>query len=425
MLYSLIDFKRAFTYYIVYQLFLSNNITFVQLPGIPLLTIDTAMLLGFIALYYFYYKKRYKATYSFPFIKPLIFIGIVYTIAFFFSAAGMNVALSQYALQMCSQVFFPILIWNILEKKDDAQVLIKILSIVFIFICLYAIVEWMTESNPFIEYEQSLISDSNRVFNGIYDDNEFRGRRVQSVFEHPIGGGVNFAIYAIMVFTILFKYPFIYKIQKIHIATAVICLICVVLTNSRGPILFCLIGTMSYINIKNARFRYGAIAALIAFIVIAPYFTQYGDTVLSLFSSSVRKNYVGSDEKMRIEQFVSAFSLIKDSPVWGVGFNFTKAALNRYYMQGLLGLESLWLWAIVQCGLLGVISTFYYMCSTLVIPIKRYASYTVFWIFAAYWISASLTSFPGMKMGLFYFVAFLFLRSKLNMDSNNYKKKYG
>lgn len=408
----MMNYKRAFVYYLVYQLFLSSNITFLQLPGIPLLTVDTALMFWFLALYYIKYRKRLKSTSGFPFKKPLLCIGVVYTIAFVFSAAGMSVALSQYAFQLCSQVFMPMIIWNLFEDRNDIKFTIKLLSVVFIPICVYALIEWQIGSNPLVEYEQSLINDTNRAINGIYGDNDFRGRRVQSVFEHPIGGGVNFAMFALLIFTIYFKYPYISKINKIQLVTATISILCVLLSNSRGPILFCIIGMLAFVDFKNKKFKYGLIIAIVTITFILPYLSQYYDTVLSIFSSSVRKNYVGSDTNMRLEQFASAFALIIESPLWGVGFNFTKASLNATYIQGLLGLESLWLWAIVQCGILGVLSTAYYMFSTLIIPVKKYASYTVFWIFAAYWVSASLTSFPGMKMGLFYFVTFLFLRSK-------------
>lgn len=418
ILYSLKDYTKAFLFFLVYQLFLGSNITIVQLSGIPLLQLETFMMFWFILLYWTRRKKINTDISKFPLRFPMILLTLSYTISLVFSIAGIIVAAPQYATQLCQQAILPFLIWKVVYKHQHYRLLYKTFTICFFFICAYAIVEWIIGENPLQEYEQSLITDKSRVTNGIYGDNDFRGLRVQSVFEHPIGGGVNFALYAILIFTTFIWLPMTYKIKKMHICIAFLCIACVVLSNSRGPILFMVIGCLAFVNTKNRRFwMYAGLAICIA-ILVAPLFSQYFDTIMSIFCPSVRKNFVGSDENMRINQFSSAFLLMSQSPVWGIGFNFFKElGKNNILVSGLLGLESIWLWAIVQCGIFGIISHVILAYYSIIKVPRFYKSIPMFAVMFAYWVSASLTSFPGMKIGFLYVVVFLFIK-----QSKTYKK---
>ena len=88
------------------------------------------------------------------------------------------------------------MIWEIYEDKADYKRLYKYITIVMLISCVYAFIEFFIKRNPLALYEATLNKDESRIILGLYT-NEQRGYRVQSIFEHAIGAGINWAIYAI------------------------------------------------------------------------------------------------------------------------------------------------------------------------------------------------------------------------------------
>ena len=74
ILYSLKNYKQGFFLFLAFRLFLNNNINLINLPGVPLLTLEVFMSI-FFALLYVIKRKRYSrviTTSPLPFNKVFI-----------------------------------------------------------------------------------------------------------------------------------------------------------------------------------------------------------------------------------------------------------------------------------------------------------------------------------------------------------------
>lgn len=71
-----------------------------------------------------------------------------------------------------------------------------------------------------------------------YSVDDVRGYRVQSVFEHAIGAGVNFILYILFVLILLVKIGIKTKWRNILYIICILSAMAAIFSNSRTPILF-------------------------------------------------------------------------------------------------------------------------------------------------------------------------------------------
>lgn len=407
--YSISHFKKGFFYFLIYRMMLVQNITMISLPGVPLLTLEVFMSLFFVMMFLIHRKRLRKEKESFPFIVPFIALTFSWTVSMIFAIAGIGNAFSAYIKDVCGDMLLIYIMWKLIENEKDFKFLIKGFVVLVFFSCLYGIFEGLIESNPLSEYEMSFNSDDERTLNYDYSKDVWRGYRVKSFFEHAIGGGVMWAI-SITMLLFSFGRKEIRPISKMMaICIIALCLICILLTKSRGPILFLLISGIGFIRIKSRIFFFLVIFGILILYAGWPFFGQFTDNILSIFSSKAQENVGGSGSAMRIEQLSAAYLLMLQSPVWGLGFKFQNV-LNNALTDSLLGSESMWFTILPTFGLLGIVAYLilaYY--SIITIP-KKYHSRELFFFTLAYWVVGSLTSLPGLKMYYYYFVMFLIIK---------------
>ena len=92
ILYSLKNYKQGFFLFLAFRLFLNNNINLINLPGVPLLTLEVFMSI-FFALLYVIKRKRYSrviTTSPLPFNKVFIWVLLSYVVSSFISIAGIQ-----------------------------------------------------------------------------------------------------------------------------------------------------------------------------------------------------------------------------------------------------------------------------------------------------------------------------------------------
>ena len=83
ILYSLKNYKQGFFLFLAFRLFLNNNINLINLPGVPLLTLEVFMSI-FFALLYVIKRKRYSrviTTSPLPFNKVFIWVLLSYVVS--------------------------------------------------------------------------------------------------------------------------------------------------------------------------------------------------------------------------------------------------------------------------------------------------------------------------------------------------------
>lgn len=404
---ALRNFKKGFYYFLFYKVCLVTNITVVSVPGIPLLTLDMLMSMVFLALYYKDKNKLRVERRPFPLKKPFAWIAVTYFISTVFAYIGFVGAFSQYVGQMITNLAFTWLMWKVVDRRDFAY-LLKGLSVMFLISCLYAFYEKTTHNNPIQQYETTLVNDASRAIDFLVDDDPNRGYRVQSYFEHAIGAGINWSMFIVM----FFSFSVVYKLRlksRLALLTALLCIPCVFFSNARGPLVFLFIGALSFVDIKNRRFYMLTVVGVVLLVVAYPLFSDYMDNVLSIFNSKAQDKVGGSNAEMRFDQLEAAWSLMMQSPVFGLGYKFMNV-LQTELVRRLLGFESMWFTIFTQFGLLGAFANVMLAYYSLVKIPRHYHSKPLLFFSLAYWVTASLTSVPGILMYLYYLILILFIK---------------
>ena len=425
ILYSFRNFKKAFLVFLLYDLFLNTNINFLSIPGVPILTVEDVLIMVFAVEFFIRYGTNKGGPYAqtrnnFPFKTPFIILTISWTISTVFALVGFAGAVSAYVKQILEYVIMTYLIWRIINDKRDLIFLLRGFTFLFLLCGIYELYEIATQSNPLSDYETSLVQDQTRAIDfGNYEDEQDRGFRAKSVFAHPIGSGINFGLYIIISLFFLMKAKINIKTNKLLVlATCLLSLACIIMTKSRGPYLFLLIGAFSFINLKSGKFYRYAFIMLLALVVLLPYFSDQLDIFKSLFSADAQEKVGGSDANMRFEQLTVAIGIMSMSPLYGLGFKFL-SEMSTAVTVGLLGGESVWFQVLPQFGILGILAYLFMIYWTVVKLPKKYKSASIFFIGMAYWLVISMTSVPGMQVYLYYLALILVIKYQMGCFNDN------
>lgn len=402
------NFKKGFYFFLFYKVLLVTNITVLSIPGIPLLTLDMFLTALFLILYFQKKQKMHLEYVQFPYSKPFKWMAISYFLSTLFAYIGFAGAFSQYIGQILTEFVFAWLMWKIIDREDIGYI-IKGLTFMFFLSCMYAFYEKFTLTNPIQKYELTLVNDASRAIDFLASDDINRGYRVQSFFEHAIGAGVNWGMFIVLYFSLTTIYKYKLK-SKFCLITAILCIPCVFFANARGPLVFLMVSALSLVDLKNKNFYRLVIVGVILLAVVSPLLSDYFDNLLSIFDSKAQEKVGGSNADMRFDQLDASIELMKQSPLLGLGYKFMNV-LHTNLVSRLLGFESIWFRVLTQFGLLGTFVNLmlaYY--SLIKIPIQ-YKSRPLLFFSLAYWISASLTSLPGILIYLYYLILIIFIKT--------------
>lgn len=345
-----------------------------------------------------------------PYFQPLKMVAVAYLISTFFSIAGLSASISAYVKDICNMVLMPWMVWKVVNSREDFSFLIRGLCIAMAITCLYGFYEKIIQANPLVAYETTLVQDSSKVLDFRYDIDEYRGYRVQSVFEHPIGAGVNWAMFAVFSFFLATQYKQWRQYKFALVTVGSMCTLCVFFTSSRGPLLFFIIAALLFVNFRSKKFYKLLFITIIAVCCLSFFVNDsFFYNLLSIFDSSYQDKVGGSNADQRFGQLDAVLHLFWQSPIWGLGYKFFNVVQNAD-VRALLGMESIWFRVLTQFGLLGFLANIYLMYYSLIKIPRKFKRPPIFWISAAYWIVATMTSLPGYHSYLYYLIIFYFIK---------------
>lgn len=399
-IYSFYDFKKGFIFFLGLKYLLVTNITVISIPGVPLLTLNNLLTIWFILLFSFKRKNISCAKMSLPWLTPFILLCATWICCAVFSMSGVIRELSAVLNNVIQEVLFIWVTWEVIETREDFLSVFKILTFLTLVSCLYGFYEYSIQENPLNVYEKTLNKDTAKVVNFSYITETIRGYRVRSVFEHPIGAGVNWAMYVAFVAMAYIQYEDKLIGRIPYILTAFLCIPGIILTKMRSGYFFLMIAIFACFNIKKSKFYVLVIMGIIAIIILWPLIMPNIGAVLSIFTGD---RYAGSDASTRFDQFDAAFELLKLSPITGLGEKFGEV-ISGPLVKRLLGLESIWLKVIVSYGLLGVLAYIFTVFYSVILIPNYFRSKPMMFIALAYWLTYSLTSFPGVHTYMFYMI---------------------
>lgn len=402
------DFKKGYSIFLIFQMFWYQSTIFM----IGSFNLTTYVFCPTIIFFIYLHKRINFKESNIHCPYNLAFIGVV--ISFFvtsvFAYAGFVTELSR-SISIILRTYLLIWIsWNVFDDKNDFKYLYKLLTYLFLFATVYGLIEYATHLNVLLDYKISMSGDSLHK----YDENNLRGYRLTSIFEHPIGAGMNFGLFSMFTFTSWIKYNEKLPNYKLAIIVALLCIPCILLTKMRSAIVFTVLLSLSFIDFKFFKRKKSYILIAIVIFALPFMWNVVQDNlyiITSIFTSKVRNTQVGgSSTEMRLEQLDAAINLMKMSPIGGLGETFKGLLINQYTILS-REFESIWLEQIAMHGIFGICTTIILIIwTTIVVPLK-YKSYSAFVFAGAYWLTYTMSSVPSFRIVLLYLAEFYFIKN--------------
>lgn len=412
IIFMFFNFKKSFLIFAFFKIILNSNINLVNLPGVPLLTLELVCNLCF-AFYFFSIKKSLNKGRNFPLLNSFLLILISLFLSTIFSTVGFGSAITRTIKIVFNDLIFVYLLWSVLSTIKDIQFIIKGFLVMFLFLTIYGFVEKITGLNPINDYNISLNENGGQVTNWEYSEDGRLGMgRVRSAIIHPIGLGVCLAGLLFLFYGVIINYRRVWRLNAIKVVIVFLLGICVLFfTNSRSPLVFFGIIFLSFLNFnKKSTYQY-LFMGMVVFSLGYSNFEIYLENITSLFSANgSSENVGGSNIEMRINQFVSALNLLDGYYLLGLGI---KSLQDLYGNDsGILGAESIWISLAIERGFLGVLAHIVFLISVLKMGIGR--SKLPIWFFTIGWlILTTISSTPGC--GISFFLTIIIILSKLDI----------
>lgn len=406
ILYAIQNFNRSFLLYMLLEVVWYPQAKLLDISGLPAIPISLVM--SFFYVVYYVIKKRKNIFSNFPLSIPLIMLALSRLASCFTSLAGFEDEFSRfigYSFTSCLEVW---LIWNIVNSEKDFNFLLKGLTIVFLFAGVYGLIVFATHTNVIFDYKSSLVE------NGIdaYNAGDIRGYRLTSIFEHPLGAGMNFAIFIITILVAKLKYGFRGVSSIIIYVTVVLAVICIFYTKMRAGLFMLIFGIPAFWKFKGKQFIKLFVGCVVLLFIVFPLISDQIDVFQSLFNKKAQEEIGGSNLEMRLEQLGACFYFLQQSPITGFGEQCL-LYLNGIQAYQLRALESVVFEEMVRHGIFGLLATFVLMYFTMVhLPLKHHSK-ELFFVSFCFWGTYILTSIPFFRMHLFY-IAYFYIIFQIN-----------
>ena len=405
ILYSLINFRKGFFLYLLFQMFWFPQGKIISVEGLPSIPIYLYTSLAFAIIYLYKFGNKKRKAIRFPFFIPLLFMTLSRFLSCFSAVSGFSDQFAR-SIGFLFHDFIEVwIMWQIIETESDFKYIFKWLRFICLLACIYGMFEYLQQYNPLTAYKSTLTEQGINV----YVVNRFRGYRLTSFFEHPIGAGMTLGLFAVFLIWQVVASTEGKQLRVSYIIIAVMCILCVLLTKMRAGVLFSAIAALSIIKPQKRRTYFILIAGLIALVLLFPLYKDSIDIVLSIFNESARESVGGSNLSMRLSQFDAVYRIMKLSPITGLGDQFS-TYISSSYLIGTFGFESVWFEEMAKHGWVGIISTLVMIIYSVIIVPKKYKSKECFLISFAYWVTYTLTSVPFFRMSLYYYVLFYYIK---------------
>ena len=412
MLLALIDFKKGFKLFLLFQMLWYPETQLVNI-GSAWINLNFMCSTYLVILYFLRRNKLNKESERFPFIVPMCLIAISLLCTCLTSYSGFLSEFIKAISLIIMELLMVYIMWKTLNTKKDYLFLFKGITLIVLFACLYIFFEKITQLNPVLDYKITCTSNGITTYRD-FIATDVRGYRCYSIFEHSICACMVFALYGVLSINLFVKYKR-YPYRLLSLVTAGLCIPAMFFTQQRAGMFLFLIGIIPVINFKKKRFWKLVIIGLIALIAVWPLISDNIALLLSVFSTKYEKKVSGSSISMRLDQLDAIYRIMLEAPITGLGENFERFYKGIYATRA-MGYESLWFEQMAKHGMMGVaaylVMIFY---SVYKIP-KKYQSKELFFILLSYWMTYSLTSTPYFRTYLLYGIVFFFIKSSQRYD---------
>lgn len=350
---------------------------------------------------------------------PFKFLTILVIISYFMSSFYNNGRNLSSTLVLVSSIYiFPIILWQCLNSTKTIDLFVKSLMIFLACICLYAIYELFTNSNPIIEF---FISNNIASVNNS-DRMRYGFKRLQSFLTYNGAFGLTCGL-GFVTLTYLHKhFKQHLKVNKALLIPLQISLtICAFLTGTRSVIAGFMVGTLTFFDrkfIKTNISRY-LLIVVISYVLInfctttqiidISNITKYFSEITMSFKNT--DNVEGSSTDLRTNQINFTLYYWAQSPILGHGSRFTNGLTTNYYDE-IFGLESVWFMLLIDYGAIGCVVFFLSILLPIIALHKNGMSFLSF-LPLMFLVNKTLSSVPGISIGFHLIFVVFFLKCKL------------
>jgi hypothetical protein len=410
--YSFINFRRAFLLFALFTIISNQNLNLVNIPGVPLLSLRLSGTF-FFAIRFFLLREEFREDARFPLKMGYAAVALSFLLSTLFSTQGITASLTRALQYVFQDLVFTYMFWRII--RDDLEITFFLKGLFALFLCLflYGFFEKLFIANPIMEYEQALNASGAKVVNWAYSEESRLGMgRVQSLVAHAIGYGCWIVLFLSILRASLGTKRMVWKPSLITVsAMSCLAIISLFFTNSRGPLLFCLIAFLPLANPRRIYTYIGLAFVFVGLMLIRDQVGGYLVNLVSIFDADTAEDVGGSSTDMRLAQLGVALSFWQTNPLLGLGVKAMDAVLEMEV--GLLGGESIWFFLLVERGIVGCLAFMVLLFSVFrMIP----RSVDGYWIkfLALGWLAVSTaTTTPGCDLGGFLAIALLMHRLAL------------
>ena len=316
----------------------------------------------------------------------------------------------SYLIRTSVIYLIPVILYLSLENKADTKYYIKCVKWYLVIIVLYSFYEEIVQYNPVMQYcaqNPDLFGwTTSRIDGESMNTMRFGMRRSQSLF----GSEAAFAAVIIYYFFVIRKYQSDNNnlIERNVILFLTISIpFCVLFTGTRSAMLAFVIACVGLLSLKRIRrnWYYYAIALVVAF-----FMSSYLGSVIDSIINSSNSEIGGSTEEMREGQWEIALYYLAKNPICGNGVGFT-ASLIAEDEQGLFGAEGMWLTAMMDRGIVGVVSILFSYIIVIILLIKK-KMYSAVWILLSFLVFKTITTVVGVSENYAILVAVFYIRYK-------------
>lgn len=346
--------KKSLILYIAIKPFLLPTFSLLDVPGVPLIDVDRVLMiilsLGFILEYFTFPRGLYPK--KIPLLKIIIYFTLLLFIIVIRSVIGFGTSLGYLINYFFENILILFLVWHYFNDEATFFKVLKIIIVVSLIVNIYGIFNFISNTNPFIDYFES---SSHRKLISIYDEIEYRFgfNRAQSTFNHPMVYGA----YNVFIFMLSLA-VFLQKKNKLNynILAMVLAIIGIFITNSRSPIIFLFISTAYFFMISNIiRKKVFQLLPLMVLISTVLYITVpfVGDLINGILNPD---SAGGSTLDMRVVQFFASLYYFNQFPLSGFGLGKVRELNLTRIDTELHGIESFLFQIMIDGGIVGIIA---------------------------------------------------------------------
>lgn len=309
---------------------------------------------------------------DFPYKKSFIIL----VACLFLSVLGNGFKNLDVLIMFIASIIVPSLVIWFYCRNETYNNLIKTLKHVFFVAGVYGLFTFFFDVNPYLDYLRTAYADNPVNFIFDYSNNEVRGNRLQSFFNHPIRfGGFIAIVMPLMLVIPIANVPISNRDKIGYYLSFFFLLLCLILVNSRSPlILFIVAISFLFFNFKKKWLYLFSILVFVAplFFLFINESSEYFQTIGSLFNliqGDSESKMGGSSIEMRFIQLAAVQEIFATSPFFGGGLGYTNQLVLDATVEDLYGAESFLFSVMIDtgiCGVLGYSLFFIYIINTLV-----------------------------------------------------------